>query len=136
MEFSPDLYAEYGITSAYTVHEESGKTIYRNTVPSGTDLSSAIRANRLSGFWKITCGSSDLYDHDRGYTVVDNDGVNVQWKRYENTGYILDYNTLLNDDQSSLLSKTDTYINELMSIDVPGLIKNGLGDWDTYVSKE
>lgn len=133
MTFSPDLYAEYDITAGFTVHEENGKTIYRNTVPSGTDLSSAIRANRLS--CKFLPYGSDVYEHDRGYSIVDNDGVNIQWKRYANTGYILNYNPLLDDEASGLLAKTDTYVNDLMGVAIPALIKDGMGGWDTFVTK-
>ena len=104
MEFSPDLYAEYGITSAYTIHEEDGKTIYRNTIPSGSDISSALRANRLSV--KFMPFGSDDYEIDRGFSKVVTDAIYNQWELYENTGYILNYNPLLDDDQLPLLAKT------------------------------
>jgi hypothetical protein len=133
MEFSPDLYAEYGLDRAYTVHEEDGKTIYRNTSFSGTDLSSAIRGQRLSARF-LTYGS-DEYEHDRGYSKVDNDGVKVQWKRYGNPGYIFDYNKIMDEDQSSLHAKTNTHINDAMAIEVPALIKEGLSGWNVFVTK-
>ena len=55
--------------------------------------------------------------------------------RFENTGYIMNYNTLMNSDQNDIYSKTNTEISEYQAQQVPQMIINGLGIWDEYCSR-
>ena len=134
MEFSPNLYAEYELDRAYDIVENTeGKLTYVVTVPQSSELGNAVKLNRISTSISFY-GKTGEYEIDFGYNTVTQIAIDL-WTMYENTGYILDYNSLFNEEQSSLYSKTNTYINDTMGVQVPNLIKNGLDGWEVYVSK-
>jgi hypothetical protein len=134
MEFEPDLYAEYGLDRAYDIIENSDDSItYETLVAQSDELGNAVKLNRISTSISFY-GKTGEYTIDFGHNKITAHAIDL-WTQYENTGYILDYNTLFNDDQSSLYSKTNTYINDTMGVEIPRLIKNGLSGWDLYVSK-
>jgi hypothetical protein len=129
----PDLYAEYGIDCGYYIEEdEFGQITYVATVPRHLDFSNAVRTLRMPT--ALILYDSEEVKIESGYSKVVTEAYE-RWSRYSNTGYILDYDTFFNDEQSSLFAKTRTHINTSLSIEVPKLIKEGLSGWDVYVGK-
>jgi len=58
-----------------------------------------------------------------------------QWITFTNTGSTMDYNARLTEEETDTYNKINNTINDYMAQTVPKLIKEGLSDWDDYVSK-
>lgn len=125
IKLEPDLYAEYGLTSAFSLGENG---LVLRAVPTSEDLSRAIAAGRMA------CGLGVMTNISNELTSVTQHALN-NWKKYKNTGSLLDYLPLMNDQESAQAAKLQTYINDWMEQSIPDLIKNGLDGWDTYVKK-
>lgn len=135
MEFSPDLYKENNITSTYyTQKTEDGLTEIVKTIDGTTELSNAVKCQRLATGLSINGNKDWGYVLDNGFARVTEDAIDA-WTVYTSTGTILDYAKLLTDEENSLYSKTSTYLNDYMGQAVPEMIKNGLDGWDTYCKK-
>ncbi|HHV09188.1 MAG TPA: hypothetical protein GXX75_02765 [Clostridiales bacterium] len=134
MEFSPDYYASNGIDCAYTIENRGdGVDTYVQAVDASSELSPAIRGQRLLS--RALCGNREKgYLFDRGYAKVTQSAIE-SWLAYTSTAQVLDYPSLMDDEQSALNSKVGAYIEDYMSMSVPALIKNGLSDWDNYCKK-
>jgi len=135
VDLSPDLYEEYDIESAYTVSEGTDdRMVYETAYPRDHPLFDAIKPLRLTCYYQYYT-SEDIVVDAQLSSVIDH-SIN-QWKKFENSGYILDYNGLFDSDQSSLYARIDAYINTCMSIAIPSMIKNGVDEdsWDTYEAK-
>jgi len=134
MTFDPDVYAEQDIETAYTVSENPDGTLhYKTTVSMGNRvLFDALRNQRMTS--QLQLYGTDEYTIDYGYDMATQMAIE-QWTKYENTGYILNHNGLFDEDTSSMYARINTYVNDTMGVQIPGLIKNGMGDWDTYVAK-
>lgn len=135
MEFSPDLYAELGINGAYTVETNNEGIIeYTSNVPTSEDVYLAIKAFRMATNQAIIGNEDKGYTVDQGTSNLVDEAMDI-WTQYSNDGYILDYNSLFSDKESSDYAKINTYINDYMGQAVPDMILNGLDGWDTYVGK-
>ena len=77
--------------------------------------------------------STDTYAVDNGRSTVAQHGVD-QWLTYTATGFIMDYDELLTEDESNQKASTNTSINDYMAQNLPQMIKNGFtdGDWENY----
>ena len=124
-KLDPDLYAQYGITSAFWEDEDG---MIQRAVPTGDDLCRALAAGRLACMLQVTVNVN------KGLSRVTTSALEL-WKKYEATGYIFDYVALMDEDQSALYAKIQNYVTDYMAQAVPEMIKNGLGDWDTYAKK-
>lgn len=135
MEYNPDYYAANGFDSAYTVEENGdGVKTYKSSFATSSELFGALGGKRLSGSL-MSGNNADLnYAIDRGNSKVTENAVEA-WLAYTSTAQVLEYEELMNDEQSALNSKIGAYINDYMSMSVPALIKNGLSDWDNYCKK-
>ena len=125
IKLDPDLYAEYGITSAFYIDEDG---IVQRAVSTSEDLSKAIACGRMA------CGLQVLTNVNKDLSAVTTHALE-QWKKYVATGYISDYNSLMNEKQSALYTKLQAYLKDYMEQTVPGMIKDGLDKWDTYEKK-
>lgn len=135
MEFEPDTYAELGLTAAYdTEKNEDGTVNYINKISNDNEANLVLRAQRMGTYYQVKGNVDKGYTMDFNYPGVV-DRALKQWKQYLSTGYILDYNSLMGDEESSTYSKINTYANDYMGQAVPEMIKNGLSIWDEYIAK-
>lgn len=134
MTFEPDLYAETGITSAYTVETVDGMDHYTLSVDASLEVANAIKNIRMAThlFWEG--GNGSTYTLDRGYSGVKQHAIE-QWGLYAATAAIRDYNGLLTPEDMATYNKTRNYVTDHMNQTVPTLIKNGLDGWDDYCAK-
>lgn len=132
MTLEPDLYAEYDIDAGYSIEERDGVTTYVANVSTELDLSNAVRNLRMGP--GLVLANSEEYPIDDGYSTVVAE-AKALWGMYENKGYILNYADLFDEDQSSLHSKIRTYVRDLIGVEIPALIKEGMGDYDIFISK-
>lgn len=134
MDFEPDLYKEIDVKAAYsTGKDEEGKDVYKFAIPEDQELTLALKAVRMGAGLQIEGNSEKGYNLDRRYDSVVNHAVEL-WTKYKSTGYILDYNTLMDERDSTNYNKINTYVNDYMSQAIPEMIKNGLGNWDNYTT--
>ncbi len=131
VELNPDILAERGLKASYTSPiGEDGRTVYKRTV----DLSDTI-ANALIG-QRMDVGlnpmDSDEFVVDPGAAPVNNMAYDL-WKTYSNIGNVLDYQSLLNVEESDAYSKISTAVTDYQRQYVPGVIK-GTMSWEEYVS--
>jgi len=136
MKFDPDLYAKHGFKEAYTTETDSaGVVVYTKSVPADNDMSRAFSAGRMSSIIQLMGNNPESgYRIDNQFTKLLQRSIDL-WMIYKSKGYIWDYNTLMNDEESAQFSKANTFINDNMSSQVPLMIMDGLGAWDTYVKK-
>lgn len=134
----PDIYAEYGLTSAYHFEEDpDGTRVVVRDVDASLDLATAIKCQRLSVGQSLTGNGADLdYRFDNGYSRTVEHAMKM-WNLYMNTGSILEYINILNDTDLKAYNKTDTYMREAMSQIIPKFIKSGFTDaeWESYCTK-
>ena len=131
VELDPDLYAKYNLTTAYTISEgEDGIPVYKKAVDASDRLSIAVNGGRMGIGLEVT--GTDEYHLDTGIPTVNKNAIN-QWSTYLNTGSVDSYITLLNIEESDAYNKLYTQLLDYQSRVVPGLIKDGLGEWDSYV---
>lgn len=137
MEFDPDIYAEDGLTDgAYTIEQgDDGKDVIVMNYDISDSTGGQHIAQRLQAYLQINANGEDLdYTLDRGMDEVYTHAIS-EWMKFENTGYIMSYNSLMNADQDDIYSKTNTEISDYQAQQVPQMIINGLGSWDEYCSK-
>lgn len=123
MTFEPDLYAENGLTSAYTVSERDGKTVYTMTVEPSKELSYAMKGQRMA--CNLRMNGTDEYSLEWGYSGVRERTFN-QWMKYEATAGVRDYLSLLSAEDTATYDKTRNYLIDYMGQSIPALIKDGL----------
>ena len=134
MTYDPDYYATNGIDCAYTTEDRGdGLKTYVVSVDASSELFAAIKGQRLLSR-AMNGNKENGYTFDRGYSNVTQHAVD-SWLAYTSTAQVLDYSTLMNDEQSAANSKIGAYIDDYMSMSVPALIKNGLSGWDDYCKK-
>ncbi len=131
-----DVYGKNNIKSAYTLEEgEDGKTVIKLNYDATADIANAVKPMRMLGCVEMTGSGPNLdYTIDKGLAKVTQHAYD-QWTIYTSTAGVMDYDDLLSEEDSKTLGKINTYVNDYMSQALPGLIKDGLGDWDTYVKK-
>jgi hypothetical protein len=134
MTFSPDVYANLGISAGYTVEDRGGTKTMVMTLPAVETSFNAIRSQRVSTQYIPNAMRLPEYDLDLGYPSVVERAF-AEWAAYQSTGSLIQYVEFLNDNEAQTYNKTNTYINDYMSQAVPQMIKGGLGDWDSYVKK-
>jgi hypothetical protein len=134
MTFSPDVYANLGISAGYTVEERDGTKTMVMTLPTAESAFSAIHTQRLTAQYISNCIRLPEYELDLGYSKVVDRAI-TEWATYKSTGSLINYVEFLNDTESQTYNKTNNYINDYMAQAVPQMIKGGLGDWDSYVKK-
>ena len=133
VNFDPDVYAEHDLEAAYHVIENDDDTVtYKTTVPGDSLLYIALRPNRIATKLQLVDDVDYYLDTLRSPMVERSKDL---WRKYDNSGQVLDYNGLFDEEQSALYSRLYTYMTDVMGVEVPKLIKNGLEDWDIYVSK-
>ena len=134
MDFDPDIYAEDGLTEgAYTIQQgEDGKEVIVMNYDSSSSMMGQMIAQRLQAYLQINANGEGLdYSLERGLDEVYTHAIDV-WMQFENTGYIMNYNSLMNSDQNNVYSRANTNITEYLAREVPNLIINGLDEWDAY----
>ncbi len=116
---------------SYTTYEKDGMTVYKPVDARLYDssLGNASKGNRMFRYAIIAeCDelTANIYD-----SVVN------QWEAYPNKGYIQgSITSLLTTEQADAYSKTNSKINDKMSVEIPKFI-NGTydiygADWDTF----
>lgn len=134
MEFEPDLYEEIDINAAYTTEvDEDGNAVYKFAIPADQELTLALKAIRMGAGLQTEGDIEKGYTLDRRYENILNHAIE-EWTSYKSTGYILDYNTLMDETDSSTYNKIHTYVNDYMEQAIPDMIKNGLNGWDNYTT--
>lgn len=135
MSFDPDLYKEQGITCAYSVVDNGdGTQTIKQTVPGSTDLSNALKTQRMACAYQLVNNPEEGIYVDTGLDKVSTDAQRI-WSTWESTAYILDYNDLFTPEESASYSKINTYVNDYMGQAVPEMIKNGMNGWEDYCNK-
>lgn len=130
MEFDPDVYAEYGLATAYTTStDEDGRTVYTRTVDPSDPLTNALNAQRMDVGLKPQ--SSDEYRVDTGVPALNRAAYDA-WSKYLNTGSALDYISLLNVEETEAYNKVSTAVLDYQQQNLPGVIK-GTMSWEDYV---
>lgn len=136
VELENDIYKEYGFTDGlYHIEDRDGvKTIVNHVDPTSGINANAFKTCRMIQRYEKT-GHGDVdYAVDNGDTKVVQDAKNAYGK-YVNTGSLTGYSAKFTEDEADLDSSTWNKINDTMNIEVPKLVKNGLGGWDSYVEK-
>ena len=129
-----NLYEENNIDGAYTTStDENGGTVYTMNYDMSADIGNALHFGRLIVGKEMTGAGADLdYTLVRGNTMIVDKSVQ-EWTRYTSTGSVIDYNSLMTEEENAEYSSLFTPLNEYMSQNVPTLIKEGLGGWDEFV---
>lgn len=134
VEWDEDQYKEYGFTDGlYHVEEIDGvKTYVYHLLPdSGLEMNAFKTTRMIHGYIKTGHGDVD-YKIDKGNSKVVENAVN-EYGKYVNTGSMTGFSGRFTEDESELDGDTWTKINDYMNIEVPKMVKNGTGNWDTYV---
>lgn len=127
----PDLYAEYGIESAYEITEnEDGLPVYEMTVSKSDTLFTATIGQRMDVGLKPTTNSK--YVVNTGNPPVNQNAVD-QWRKYINTGNVLDYTSLLSTEEAETYSKITTTLTDYQQQNLPNVIK-GTMSWEDYAA--
>ena len=129
IELDPDLYAENGLKSAYTVSTgEDGKTVYKRTVDGSNPMVNAVNGQRMN--IGLNPRNTDDYRLDTGVPAI-NRAAFDQWSKFINTGSVLDYTGLLNADETDAYNKISTLVVDYQRQNLPGVIK-GTMSFDDY----
>ena len=137
-EYEPEnnLYEEYGMTAGYDIVEnEDGTICYKTQFESGSDVANALRNGRMTGLRLTGNGSDQSYTVEYANTPKVVAEAKDYFSMYKNTGGMLDYTKMLNDEDGDAYNKTSTYLQEVIATDLPTLVKEGLDGWDSYVTK-
>ena len=130
-----NLYEEYGMTAGYDeIENEDGTITYRTQFASGNDVGNAVRCGRLGigyGMTGNTDGSYHVEYKDTPKVVAD---AKSCFAMYENTASTLDYSKMMSDEDGDAYNKTANYLLDVISQNLPDLVKNGLNGWDSYVT--
>lgn len=136
-EYTPEnnIYEEYGFTAGYDVIDNGDGTVcYRTQFASGDDTANAFRNGRMGVGLRLT-GNGEGLDYTMEY--ADTAKVTADAKKhfaaYRNTASVMDYPKMFDDEEGDLYNKTSNSLLETISIEVPKLIKEGLGGWNDYV---
>lgn len=138
-EYTPEnnVYGDYGMTAGYDIVEnEDGTICYKTQYENGDDVSNALKNGRMGTGLRLT-GNGEDADYTIEYTgtpkVVED--AKKYFAMYQNTASMLEYTKMLSDEDGDAYSKTSTYLTEVISKDLPSLVKEGLDGWDSYVTK-
>lgn len=128
MNFEPDYYAEYGVTSAYTY--DAATQMYTRCKPAQTDsnLEGALNGQRI-------------LLHEMNAKLQRTEPLVLQraleaWQKYANTADITSINSFMNSDQSKVYSKRMSNCRTYMDQTLPVFIRDGVQDsaWQEYVT--
>ena len=136
-EYTPEnnIYEEYGFTAGYDVIDNGDGTVcYRTQFASGDDTANAFRNGRMGVGLRLT-GNGEGLDYTVEY--ADTAKVTADAKKhfaaYRDTASVMDYPKMFDDQEGDLYNKTSNSLLETISIEVPKLVKGGLGGWNDYV---
>lgn len=128
------VYADLGLTEAYKIEEgEDGSKEIVMSYPNDSDYANALRATRLTVGRDMTGSGANLdYTLDDGKAEVTYRTLE-QFTRYTSTADLLQYTDRMTPDESDVYSSVSANMLDYVAQEVPKMIKNGTGDWDTYV---
>lgn len=128
------VYADLGLTEAYKIEEgEDGSKEIVMSYPNDSDYANALRATRLTVGRDMTGSGANLdYALDDGKAEVTYRTLE-QFTRYTSTADLLQYTDRMTPDESDVYSSVSANMLDYVAQEVPKMIKNGTGDWDTYV---
>ena len=130
-KLDPNIYEEYDIKAAYTEEkDEDGNIVLSPTFEDGNSLGGALLGQRMDIGMKITASGELAKVNKKSSAVIKS--ANEQWTKFMNTGYVLDYTSLLTPDESQQHSKINTACTEYQSQNIPNVIK-GTMSWEDYV---
>ncbi len=125
----PDLYAEYDMTSGYTVSkDEDGRTMYTRVIDDSNDMCNAVNGQRMDV--GIVPVKSDEYWINNGAPSNTIHGAKL-WDQFLNTGSVLDYKKLLSSKESAEYAEVTSQVSDYVSMNLPNVIK-GTMSWDDY----
>ena len=136
VDLDPDVYERLGLTDgAYDITQSAdGSDLITLHFDGGSTDGGVIKATRLTAYLSLNGNAGVDYAIDRGVSSVTSHAYE-QWGMYINRAYMLNYNILFSNEESSKYSKTNTYVIDYMGQSVPSMIKNGISDWDGYCTK-
>lgn len=128
----PDIFAEYGIETAYVEEkDEEGRIIIIPTFEDSNTLYGALLGQRMDVGLKLTRNGELATVNKQAEVVITN--AYEQWTKFLNKGNVLNYAGLLNSEESEQYSKIDAACTDYQAQSVPNIIK-GVMSWEDYVA--
>ena len=136
-DLDPDIYKEYGFEDGlYHVEDREGVKTYVSHIDPGSSLNgNAFATGRMLEGLRLSVRGDVDYQIDNGESRTYQEARDA-YGTFVSTGNVLDkYQSMMNDDESKLYNSINNSMNDYINQQVPKMIKEGLGEWNTYVEK-